>query len=93
MGDPVAVVEEIMETKPIAVGTILHGFCGGWFGRESYGCKRVEALGADWIVAREVKGGQVVFASDEKDKKVLLWLEEWTAPVFYGDGTLLCCDQ
>jgi len=46
----------------ILVGTLLEGFCGGWFGRDSYGDKRVEAIGADWIVAREIDSGVPLFA-------------------------------
>lgn len=34
------------------VGDVLHGFCGGAFGRDSYGCRRVEAVGFDWLVTR-----------------------------------------
>jgi hypothetical protein len=37
---------------PLRVGDILHGFCGGMFGRDSYEDKRVEAIGADWVVTR-----------------------------------------
>lgn len=40
----------------IRVGTLLRGFCHGAFGRDSYGDKRVEAIGADWVVARESDG-------------------------------------
>jgi hypothetical protein len=53
---------------PLYVGSILYGFCGGCFGRDSYANKRVEAFGADWVVAREEgpgdfgSGGSVVFA-------------------------------
>lgn len=36
----------------VRVGSILYGFCGGAFGRDSYHDKRVEAIGADWLVAR-----------------------------------------
>lgn len=43
----------------LRVGDILEGFCGGWFGRDSHGNKRVEAIGADWVVAREVDSGKV----------------------------------
>ncbi len=39
----------------IRVGSVLHGYCGGAFGRDSYNCKRVEAIGADWIVVRYIK--------------------------------------
>jgi hypothetical protein len=36
----------------IAVGEVIHGFCGGLYGRESFGCRRVEAVGADWVLTR-----------------------------------------
>lgn len=45
----------------LAIGTKLYGFCGGIFGRDSYGDKRVEAVGVDWVVVRE--GDQPDFAS------------------------------
>lgn len=41
-----------MDKRPLRVGDILYGFCGGEFGRDSYGDKRVEAIGADWVVVR-----------------------------------------
>jgi len=43
-------------THGFRVGDILHGFCGGSFGRDSYACRRVEAVGADWIVTRNERG-------------------------------------
>lgn len=42
-----------MTEIPLRVGDILYGFCGGSFGRDSYEDKRVEAIGADWVVVRE----------------------------------------
>lgn len=45
------------------IGQVLLGFCGGYFGRNSYCDKRVEGFGADWVVAREIgSGGQMCFA-------------------------------
>lgn len=41
------------EPDPLAVGDLLEGYCGGWFGRDWYGTKHVEAIGSDWVVARE----------------------------------------
>ena len=38
------------------VGEVVHGFVGGAFGRDSYDCRRVEAVGADWIVTRNRRG-------------------------------------
>jgi hypothetical protein len=61
---------------PIRVGEIFHGFCGGYFGRDSYGCRRVEAVGVDWIVCRIETGydeGRLDFASGPDD---ILWLQK-----------------
>lgn len=55
----------------IRVGTVLYGFCSGNFGRDSYEDKRVEAISADWVVAREISTGLVVFcdcAPEELEK-------------------------
>lgn len=49
----------------LPIGIQLFGFCGGWFGHDAYNTKRVEAVGVDWVVAREVEGGAVHFASGE----------------------------
>lgn len=39
----------------LQVGQVLHGYCGGYFGRDSYECRRVEAVGFDWVVCRRVE--------------------------------------
>lgn len=46
-------------TDPIRVGDIVHGYIGGWFGRDHYDCSRVEAIGADWAVIRHLGDGEV----------------------------------
>lgn len=48
------------------VGQPIHGFAGGVFGRDSYACRRVEAVGHDWIVTRS-EDGVVEFASGQSD--------------------------
>lgn len=45
----------------VHLGATLYGYCGGMFGRDSYGEKVVEGLGHDWCVARE-DNGEVSFA-------------------------------
>lgn len=40
-------------TSPLAVGDVIHGFAHGVFGRDHYDCVRIEAVGPDWIVARD----------------------------------------
>jgi hypothetical protein len=42
------------DKRPLAVGDVLHGFCGGIFGRDHYNCCAVEAVGADWVVTRDL---------------------------------------
>lgn len=34
------------------VGDEIHGFARGAFGRDSYDCRIVEAIGMDWVVTR-----------------------------------------
>ena len=38
------------------VGAVVHGFASGSFGRDSYACRQVEAVGRDWIVTRNQRG-------------------------------------
>jgi hypothetical protein len=38
--------------RPLTIGDVIHGFAHGVFGRDHYHCVRVEAVGPDWIVAR-----------------------------------------
>ena len=59
----------------LIVGAVLHGFCGGHFGRDSYRDKRIEAVGADWVVAREAFGSEALFYSGP-----LEYLLPWLAP-------------
>ena len=42
--------------RPWAVGDRIHGYCGGYFGRDHYDCGTVEAVGSDWMVARTPVG-------------------------------------
>ena len=51
-----------MSEPMLAVGLLFKGYCGGSFGRDGYGDKRVEAFGADWIVVRNERGS-TFFAS------------------------------
>lgn len=39
--------------RPLTPGDIIHGFAYGAFGRDHYHCVRIEAVGPDWIVARD----------------------------------------
>lgn len=51
----------------IRVGAVLYGFCGGGFGRDSYGDKRVEGIGVDWVVARDESGTPWIYNGDPDD--------------------------
>lgn len=51
-------------TRPLEVGDQLLGFCGGCFGRDSYHDKIIEALGRDWVIARDEEGYIHTFVGD-----------------------------
>ncbi len=51
----------------LRVGDLLHGYCGGNFG-DSYADKRVEAIGANWVVAREIESGEVFFCAGPPER-------------------------
>jgi hypothetical protein len=40
----------------LKLGDRLIGYCGGWFGRDSYEDKTVEAIGPDWVIVRDDSG-------------------------------------
>ncbi|MFI9154522.1 hypothetical protein [Streptomyces sp. NPDC053367] len=54
--------------RPLAIGDIVHGHASGAFGRDHYDCVRIEAVGPDWIVARNPheRWHGPVFASGRK---------------------------
>jgi len=58
----------------LRVGTLLYGYCGSYFGRDSYRDKRIEAIGADWVVARDDLGNVEFFTG------TLEVLEQYTTP-------------
>ena len=63
----------------VCVGLVLHGYCDGYFGRNSTDDKRIEAFGADWIVARPIDGGSPGFADFEDHAQMQEMVEEWVA--------------
>lgn len=80
--------------RPLAVGDVLHGFCGGYFGRDHYECCVIEAAGPDWIVTRELDrdryGTGLDFASGREG---LVKLRQYRTPTTKpADGITPCCD-
>ena len=59
----------------LQVGSILYGFAGGCFGRDSFNDRRVEALGTDWAVARDMATGEPMTYTGD-----LEFLAEYTNP-------------
>lgn len=51
----------------LRIGTVIYGYCEGKFGRDSYGNKRVEAIGADWVVVREEGVGPMLYEGNPED--------------------------
>ena len=54
-------MNKVVRVRPLRIGDVLHGFCGGAFGRDSYADKRVEAIGTDWVVVRNTEDGVEFF--------------------------------
>lgn len=59
------------------VGVELYGYCNGYFGRDSYSDKVIEAAGKDWIVVRE-SNGTPNMATFESTKEMFRYIEEWS---------------
>jgi hypothetical protein len=59
---------------------VLYGYCGGHFSN-TYGDKRVEAVGADWVVARDNYGN--VYLAECRPEE----LEQYTVDRS-GEGTI-----
>lgn len=59
------------------IGKTLYFYCAGYFGSQSYTDKVIEAIGKDWVVAREVESNEVVLASfydkEHMEEKLLEW--------------------
>lgn len=62
------------------IGRLIYGFANGYFGRDSYNDKRIEAEGVDWIVARGIESGVPEFANfaNEGEKNELI--KKWSIP-------------
>ena len=58
------------------VGAEIHCFCSGYFGRDCYHDKRIEAQGYDWIVARCPECGPV-FAQFGSHKELHDEVTQW----------------
>jgi hypothetical protein len=51
------------DPRPLDPGQIIHGFASGAFGRDHYGCCRVESVGPDWVVGRDLESTALCFTS------------------------------
>jgi len=77
--DAARMLVEVSGAEP-TVGDVLYGFCGGRFGRDSYGKKVVEGVGEDWLVVREEDGipNMATFSSRrEMMKEFSEWSRSW----------------
>lgn len=61
----------------LRIGLTLYGYCSGFFGRDSYTAKRVEAFGIDWVVVREIDSGEPKFADFETPEGMVALLNRW----------------
>jgi hypothetical protein len=61
----------------IYIGQMIYGYCNGYFGRHSYGSKRIESFGCDWIVARDEKG-EPIFAIFDSTEEMETYIKDWS---------------
>jgi hypothetical protein len=66
--------------RPIQVGDELHGYCGGYFGRDHYDCGIVEAVGRDWLVLRTMDAGDPSHAISATGPGILQELARYRIP-------------
>ncbi len=61
------------------VGIIIYGFCSGFFGRDSYSDKQIEAEGKDWIVARALddENARPEFADFNNEEEKNMYIKKW----------------
>jgi len=61
------------------VGRIIYGYCNGFFGRDSYNNKRIEAEGIDWVVARAIdEDASPEFAEFSSTSDKQKYIEDWS---------------
>jgi hypothetical protein len=63
--------------NPFVVGDRIHGFASGYFGRDSYACRTVEAVGPDWVLTRNDR--DEVEVTQDRSGRELEWLYEHRA--------------
>ncbi len=62
------------------IGRVVYGFCNGFFGRNSYSDKRIEAEGVNWIVARDMYDENACpeFADFNNEEEKNEYIKEWS---------------
>ena len=60
------------------IGTILYGYCNGYFGK-SYNDKRIEAIGCDWVVVRS-EDGYALFGDFKDTEEMIEKIDQWSNP-------------
>lgn len=61
----------------IRVGELLNGYCNGYFGRDSYEDKRIEAVGYDWVVARGTQSHRPLLATFDSNAEMEVCMNGW----------------
>jgi len=61
------------------IGVTIYGFCNGYFGRDSYENKRIEAVGSDWLIARGVDSGTVGAALFNSWEELEIQVNKWSS--------------
>lgn len=71
---------------PLNIGDVIHGFAHGAFGRDHYDCVRIEAVGPDWIVARDPNNRDAgpSFTSGRRSLELCIEARDESCPVEGG---------
>lgn len=59
---------------PLRVGDLLHGYCGGVFELGTNNQVRVEAIGADWVIARGLDAWSVPQFAQLPPEELVEWV-------------------
>ena len=58
------------------IGKKIYGYCNGFFSKNEYGNKIIEAVGSDWIIARDSEGIADVALFDDTEMRDS-YLKDW----------------
>lgn len=74
-----------MRAPKIKEGAIIHGFAWGYFGRDSYSCRRVVGRGEQWAVTINERGEHEMIADKALDSvEQIMWDRAYCSSLCVG---------